>query len=56
MPEGRSDQYVELAELARANVAGPVGREIVASAQKRLLEKMKANGTLSQEDADALSM
>ena len=50
------DLYIELAELVRANVSGPVKHRMVARAQKRLVQRMKRNGTLSNDEAEALSM
>ena len=50
------DLYIELAELVRANVSGPVKRTMVAKAQKRLVNKLLKNGELSIEEADALSV
>jgi hypothetical protein len=49
-----SDLYIELAELVQANVSGPMKKKRVASAQRRLIEKLEKNGTLSSEEADAL--
>ena len=50
------DLYIELAELVRANVSGPVKHRMVAKAQKRLVQRMRRNGTLSDDEAEALSM
>lgn len=55
MTRKNSDLYLELAELVRANVSGPVRQKIVASAQKRLVQKLEDNGVLSKEEADGLS-
>lgn len=50
------DLYIELAELVRANVAGPVKQAMVAKAQKRLVSKLRQNGVLSVDEAEALSV
>ena len=50
------DLYIELAELVRANVSGPVKHRMVANAQKRLVQRMRRNGTLSDDEAESLSM
>jgi len=49
------DLAIELAELARANISGPIQREVIAAAQKRLLTKLRRNGALSPTEAEALS-
>ncbi len=48
------DLYLELAELARSNVSGPVRREMIAAAQKRLVRRLQDTGIVSDEEADAL--
>ncbi len=50
------DLYVELAELVRSNVSGPMKKKMVADAQRKLIEKMQRNGVVSDEEADALSI
>lgn len=50
------DLYVELAELVRANVSGPMKHKMVADAQRKLVEKLQRNGVVSDKEADALSV
>jgi len=46
---------IELAELAKANISGPIQREVIADAQKRLVMKLRQNGSLSPAEAESLS-
>lgn len=46
--------FVELAELIRANVSGPVKEQMIIKAQQRLVEKLKQRGVLSLDEANAL--
>ena len=48
--------YQKLAELARANVSGPVGRKLVMQAQHELVESMLSKGLIKEEDANELKM
>jgi hypothetical protein len=48
--------FIELAELVRSDVSGPLKRKMVAKAQKRLVKQLERNGVLSVEEADALSV
>jgi len=49
------DSAIEFARLIRANVSGPIQREVIAAAQKRLVRKLRLNGVLSPAEAEELS-
>lgn len=51
-----SDLFIELAELVRSNVSGPLKRRMIARAQKRLIHKLRHNGALTVDEAEALSI
>jgi len=51
-----SELYQQLAELARANVSGPMGRKLVTQAQHDLVSRMLKKGLISEEDASDLRM
>ena len=51
-----SDLYQRLAELARANVSGPMGRKLVAQAQHDLVDSMLKKGLIDEQDATDLKM
>jgi len=46
--------FIELAELIKANVSGPVKKNLIADAQRRLLKRLKANGVISDKEEDSL--
>ncbi len=48
--------YEVLAELARANVSGPMGYKMVSKLQRSLVRKMAKKGLISEEDANSLEM
>ncbi|MBI2009818.1 MAG: hypothetical protein HYS86_01435 [Candidatus Chisholmbacteria bacterium] len=48
--------YERFAELARANVSGPIGKKLVMEAQHQLIDKMRQRGLLTEEDAENLKM
>lgn len=50
------DMYQKLAELARANVSGYMGRQFVAQAQHELIKSMLEKGLIEEEDANDLKM
>ena len=54
MESGENDPHLELAELVRSNVTGPLGRAMVEKAQRKLVNKMQKNGTVTSEEADVL--
>lgn len=48
--------YQRLAELARANVTGAMGRKLVIQAQHELVDKMLQKGLIDLDDANDLKM
>lgn len=48
------DLYIQLAQLVRANVSGPVKREMISKAQNRLINNLRKRGALDADEADAL--
>lgn len=54
--DSQGSSYERFAELARANVSGPIGRKLVEKAQHQLIDKMRKRGLLSDEDAENLKM
>jgi len=51
-----SELFQNLAELARANVSGPLGKQVVSKAQNDLVDRMQKKGLISEEDAIDLKM
>ena len=52
----QGDSYEKFAELARANVSGPIGKQLVRDAQHQLVDRLKERGLLSEADAENLKM
>lgn len=52
--EDSRELFIKLAELAHANVSGPIKREMIARAQRQLVKKLRENGDLSPEEAEDL--
>lgn len=54
MMKNNCELYIELAELVKADVAGPVRQQMIAKAQKSLLTKLNKSGLVSVSEVDAL--
>lgn len=48
--------FQDLVELAKANVSGPLGRQIVSRAQHDLVDRMQQKGLITEQDASDLKM
>lgn len=50
------EEYLELAELAKANVSGHFRQQMIRKAQRNLLKQMTAKGLITDQDETELSM
>lgn len=55
MKKNNSQIFIELAELARSNITGPIGKKVIADAQRKLVAKLAKTGALTNEEAEILS-
>lgn len=46
--------YIELAELVRANLNGPMKRKMTIRSQQRLVKRLQQSGVLSIQEAQDL--
>ena len=51
-----TDDYLELIELAKANISGHLRRTFIANAQHRLVDRLLERGLIAPEDVVDLEM
>ncbi len=51
-----TNDYLELIELAKANISGPLRRTFIANAQHRLVDRLLKRGLIAPEDVVDLEM
>ena len=51
-----SEDYLELVELAKANISGSLRRRFIAEAQHKLVDRLRERGLIAPEDVVDLQM
>jgi len=51
-----TNDYLELVELAKANISGPLRRKFITDAQHRLVDRLLQRGLIAPEDVADLEM
>lgn len=51
-----ADNYLELVELAKANISGSLRRRFIEKAQHRLVDRLLQRGLIAPEDVIDLAM